>query len=81
MKQNSEEFLRRKEAGEKSIFWSSNKAHETWTDYHAQYVEQPHPATLQPDLSNEICLGGASGTAGSRRKAHAGVREMASQRH
>jgi hypothetical protein len=22
-------------------------------DYHAQYVEQPHSVTLQPDLSNE----------------------------
>ena len=55
MKQNSEEFLRRREAGENSIFWSSNKSHGIWTDYHAQYVEQPHPATLQPDLSNEIC--------------------------
>src|SRR5262249_1700466 len=54
MKRSSEEFLRLREAGEKSIFWGSNKSYGIWTDYHAQYVEQPHPATLQPDLSNEI---------------------------
>src|SRR5215813_8421577 len=36
MRRNSKEFLRRREAGEKSIFWSSNKAHGIWSDYHAQ---------------------------------------------
>jgi FkbM family methyltransferase len=53
MKRNSEEFLRRREAGEKSIFWSSDKSYGIWTDYHAQYVEQPNSVTLQPALSNE----------------------------
>src|SRR5262249_42464096 len=37
---SSEEFLRRREAGGKSIFWSGNKSYGIWTDYHAQYVEQ-----------------------------------------
>jgi hypothetical protein len=48
MKQTSKEFLRRREAGEKSIFWSNNKSYGIWTDYHAQYVEQPNSVTYSP---------------------------------
>jgi FkbM family methyltransferase len=54
MKQTSNEFLRRREAAEKSIFWSSNKSYGIWTDYHAQYVEPRNPSTLQPDLSDLV---------------------------
>jgi FkbM family methyltransferase len=51
MKRNSKEFLRRKAAGEKSIFWGSNKADETWTDYHAQYVEHQNDLSRQTGAS------------------------------
>jgi hypothetical protein len=39
-KQTLKEFLRRREAGEKSVFWN-NKMHRIWADCHAQYVEPP----------------------------------------
>jgi hypothetical protein len=40
MKQTVKEFLRRHEAGEKSVFWSTDKSWVIWADLHAQYVEQ-----------------------------------------
>jgi hypothetical protein len=40
MKRTLKEFLRRHDAGEKSIFWSSNKSYVIWADFHAQCVEQ-----------------------------------------
>jgi hypothetical protein len=40
MKRTLKEFLRRRDAGEKSIFWSSDKSAVIWADLHAQYVEQ-----------------------------------------
>jgi hypothetical protein len=49
MKRSSEEFLRRREAGEKSIFWSRNRSHGIWVDYHAQYVEHPNRSSVQRD--------------------------------
>jgi FkbM family methyltransferase len=39
MKRTLQEFLRRREAGEKSIFWDNNKSWVIWSDLHAQYVE------------------------------------------
>ena len=54
MKRSSEEFLRRREAGEKSIFWGSNKSYVIWTDYHAQYLEHPNDGALQHDPVKEM---------------------------
>src|SRR5262249_38249990 len=55
MKRSSKEFLRRREAGEESIFWNTNKSYVIWTDYHAQYVEHPNDDALQPGPPKEIC--------------------------
>src|SRR5262249_7582631 len=54
MKRSSEEFLRLREAGEKSIFWGSNKSYVVWTDYHAQYAEHPNGSPLQRDRVKEM---------------------------
>jgi FkbM family methyltransferase len=56
MKRTSQEFLRRRGADEKSIFWSCNKSYAIWTDYHAQYVEQPNDDALQSGPSEENLL-------------------------
>ena len=40
MKRTLKEFLRRREAGEKSVFWNKDKSYVIWADLHAQYVEQ-----------------------------------------
>src|SRR5262249_27884299 len=52
MKRSSEEFLRRREAGEKSIFLG--KSYGIWTDYHAQYAEHPNGSPLQRDRVKEM---------------------------
>jgi FkbM family methyltransferase len=43
MKPALKEILRRRDAGEKSIFWRSDRSHPIWADFHAQYVEPPIP--------------------------------------
>jgi FkbM family methyltransferase len=40
MKRTLKEFRHRHEAGEKSVFWSTDKSLVIWADLHAQYVEQ-----------------------------------------
>jgi hypothetical protein len=40
MKRTLKEFLRRHEAGEKSVFWRTDKSWVIWADLHAQYAEQ-----------------------------------------
>ena len=54
MKRTSQEFLRRREADEKSIFWSRDKSYVIWTDYHAQYLEHPNDCALQHDPVKEM---------------------------
>jgi FkbM family methyltransferase len=39
MKRTLKEFLRRRDAGETSIFWNNDKSSVIWSDLHAQYVE------------------------------------------
>jgi hypothetical protein len=39
MKRTLQEFLRRWDAGKKSIFWNNDKSWAIWSDLHAQYVE------------------------------------------
>jgi FkbM family methyltransferase len=53
MKRALKEFLRRREAGEKSIFWSSDKSHRIWADFHAQYVEHSDTPPLQREPAEE----------------------------
>jgi FkbM family methyltransferase len=48
MKWTLKEFLLRREAGEKSIFWSTEKSHQIWADFHAQYVEHRVASPLVP---------------------------------
>jgi hypothetical protein len=53
MKVVSKQFLRRREAGEKSIFWSSNKSHLVWADFHAQYVDGQNAPPPQAEAEAE----------------------------
>jgi FkbM family methyltransferase len=39
MKRTYAEFLRRRDAGQKSMFWLDEKRYSFWTDFHAKYVE------------------------------------------
>jgi len=39
MKRTLQEFLRRRDADEKSVFWHNDKSWVIWADLHAQYVE------------------------------------------
>ena len=53
MKGVSKQLLRRREAGEKSIFWSSNKSYGIWADFHAQYVDSQNAPPLQAEAEAE----------------------------
>jgi hypothetical protein len=41
MRRTYAEFLRRRDADEKNIFWVDRKPYSFWTDFHAQYVDHP----------------------------------------